>query len=244
MNNLEQKINLDNINIVLFRPKYPENIGSAARAMLNMGIKKLIVVQPENWDQTKVMKLATHKAFIIVDNIKIYDSLEKALEHFRYVVGTTARLGGERPQALKPKNMAKELTAITNKNQTAILFGPEDRGLSNEEIKFCQLLVNIPTAEFSSLNLAQAVLIICYELHLAGSPPKTSFMPRLASSKELEAMYKHLESALIKIDFIHHDTTDHWMLNIRRFFSRLRLKGRDVKIIRGICRQIEWFSNQ
>ncbi|CAN2040293.1 tRNA (cytidine/uridine-2'-O-)-methyltransferase TrmJ [Candidatus Magnetomoraceae bacterium gMMP-15] len=237
-------VNLNNISIVLQRPRYPENIGSAARAMRNMGINRLIVVDPLNCDLIKVLKLATHSAADIIKQMELFDNLGAALAPFRYVVGTTARLGGERPSVLKPSKMAESLISISQKNPTAIVFGSEDRGLTNKEIKYCHSLVNIPTAEFSSLNLSQAVMIVCYELFLASRSQKEKFTPRLASSQEIEDMYKHLEDVLIKISFINHEKPDHWMNNIRRFFSRLQLRGRDIKIIRGICRQINWYAQK
>jgi tRNA/rRNA methyltransferase len=92
--------------------------------------------------------------------------------------------------------------------------------------------------------VSQAVVVICYELFLASRPKHTNFSPRLANIKELEAMYSHLQEALIKISFINHENPEHWMHNLRRFFSRLELRGRDIKIIRGICRQIDWYTRE
>jgi tRNA/rRNA methyltransferase len=126
-----------------------------------MGIKNLVVVSPENYDLEKVRKLATHAASDVVDRIEIFENLKAALLPFNYVVGTTARLGGERPGVSSPSEMAENLIKISHKNKVAILFGPEDRGLLNEDIRLCHELVNIPASDFSSLNVAQAVLVIC-----------------------------------------------------------------------------------
>jgi len=241
---ISQALNLNNISIILHKPKFPENIGSTARAMKNMGLKNLSVIDPFNCDLTTILKLATHKAIDIIENMQLYDNIKDALLEYSYIVGTTARLGGERSEVKNPTQMAHSLIPISKKNKIAIIFGPEDRGLSNNEIKYCQIIVNIPTSEFSSLNVSQAVLLICYELFAASRIKTKSFIPRIADFKEQEAMYVHLQEALTKIDFIKHDTKDHWMLNIRKFFGRLHLRGRDVKIIRGICRQINWMANQ
>jgi tRNA/rRNA methyltransferase len=127
-------------------------------------------------------------------------------------------------------------------NRVAVLFGPEDRGLSNEHLRYCHTIATIPTARFASLNLAQAVMIICYEIFWASRTPPEEVFPRLADKFELEGMYDHLKGVLTKIGFIHPQNPEHWMLNIRRFLSRLPLRAREVRVIRGICRQIDWYA--
>ncbi len=239
---MEQKINLENIHIVLYRPRFPENIGSAVRAMRNMGLCKLIVVDPENFNIERVMRLATHESAEMVEQIKRYDDLESAIAGMNYVVGTTARLGGERQSIQKPADLAQRLISISDDNQIAIVFGPEDRGLTNEEIRICHVLINIPTADFSSINLAQSVMIICYELFQAGQKSKSSFSPRLASRHELDGMYDQLKDILVRIDYILPENPDYWMNKLRHFFSRIPLRAREVSIIRGICRQVNWYG--
>ncbi|PIQ44420.1 MAG: rRNA methyltransferase, partial [Deltaproteobacteria bacterium CG12_big_fil_rev_8_21_14_0_65_43_10] len=123
---MSERVNLNNISIVMARPRYPENIGVAARAMCNMGIKELVVVAPESFDIEKVRKLATHAASEVVDKIKIYEHVREALAPYNYVVGTTARLGGERRTISSPSVAAENLVAISRKNRVAVLFGPED----------------------------------------------------------------------------------------------------------------------
>jgi tRNA/rRNA methyltransferase len=233
-----------NIDIVLNRPRYPENIGATARAVRNMGLGRLVVVNPENCDLPRILKMATHAASEVVDQMDRYDDLKVALSPYHYIVGTTARLGGQRQTVTSPKEMAKTLIPMTPTNRAAILFGPEDRGLSNHAIRFCHLLVNIPTAEFSSLNLAQAVMILCYEIHSAGRTVTGPATPRLADRHELEGMYDQLKEILIRIDFVNRENPDYWMNNLRRFFNRLPLRAKEVRIIRGICRQIDWYSKK
>ncbi|NJL60105.1 MAG: RNA methyltransferase [Desulfobacteraceae bacterium] len=109
----DRKINLNNIAVVLNRPRYPENIGAAARAIMNMGSSRLIVVDPENFDIVKILKMATHAASDIVKSIKMYDTLQEALQSFSYVVGTTARLGGERQVVGNPSEIAAHLIPIS-----------------------------------------------------------------------------------------------------------------------------------
>ncbi len=239
---MTQRVNTDNISIVMVRPRYPENIGSAARAMLNMGIKNLALVSPENYDLAKIRKLATHFASELIEGIIIFENLKEALASYNYVVGTTARLGGERTLISTPSEMAKKLADLSQNNRIAILFGPEDRGLLNEDIRLCHELVNIPSSDFSSLNISQAVLLVCYELFLAGFEEKIKFSPRLASRHELDGMYEQVKEILIRIDYINHENPDYWMNKLRHFFTRLELKAGEVSIIRGICRQIDWYG--
>ena len=235
-------IQLDNIAIVLHRPRYPENIGAAARAMRNMGIKKLIVVESPNCNLIRVRKMATHAAGDVVDQIKFIETLKEALSSFNFVVGTTARLGRQRQVFDSPAKLADELIALSKKNRIAVLFGPEDRGLTNEELRYCHWLVNIPTAEFSSLNLAQAVMILCYEIFTAGRETRVAHTPRLASRHELDGMYDQVKDILVRINYINPENPDYWMNKIRHFFTRIQLRAKEVSIIRGICRQINWYA--
>jgi tRNA/rRNA methyltransferase len=241
---MPEKIRLENICIVLHRPRYPENIGAAARAMRNMGIGRLIVVRPENFNLEKIYKMATHAARDAVEKIRVFDSLAEGLSQFQFVVGTTARLGSRRQVLQSPSMLAEKLIPISQNNRIAVLFGPEDRVLTNEETWNCHVLVNIPTAQFSSLNLAQAVMVVSYELFKASLERSDGFSPRLASHNELEGMYKELEDILIRISFLNPENPAYWLNNFRRFFSRLPLRAKEVSIIRGVCRQIRWYGNK
>jgi tRNA/rRNA methyltransferase len=238
------KVNLSHIAIVLIGTRYPENIGAAARAMRNMGIKQLVLVDPQNPDPARISKMATHAASGVVDRMKVCDTLKAALADFSYVVGTTARLGGQRKVVSSPSKLAQRLIAISHHNKIAILFGPEDRGLTNEDIRFCDILVNIPTAQFSSLNLAQAVMVMCYELFCFSREKPAEFAPRLANRHELEAMYAQLKDVMMRISFINPANPDYFMNNLRHFGSRIQLRAKEVQIIRGICRQIDWYGKK
>jgi tRNA/rRNA methyltransferase len=237
-------VTLDNIAVVLVQPQIPENIGSAARAMNNMGIKKLILVKPENSDLCSISKTATGPSIQIIENMEVCHNLLEALGPFHYVIGTTARIGANRPALTTPRLLARDLISLSYHNKVAILFGPEDRGLSNDHLRLCHTIATIPTAQFSSLNLAQAVMVICYEIFLAHGKQNPRVSPRLANKFELEGMYSHLKDVFMKIGFIDPQNPEHWMLNIRRFLSRLPLRAREVKVIRGVCRQIDWYTEQ
>jgi len=237
-------LNLENVCIVLSRPRYPENIGAAARAMRNMGFEQLIVVDPQNCDLSRILKMATHAAIDVVEQMLVYEDLQTALEPLNYVVGTTARLGGQRQLVGTAARLAQKLAPISENNQVALLFGPEDRGLTNEDIRLCHALVNIPTAGFSSLNLAQAVMILCYELRRYNQPKAKTFMPRLANRHELDGMYAQLKDILVRISHIQPENSEYFMNNIRHFGSRMKLRTKEVSVIRGICRQIDWYGKK
>lgn len=238
------KITLDNITIVLHKPRYPENIGSAARAMRNMGIRRLVVIAPENYAMDRILTLATHAAQDVVLSADVRESLAEALSGFHYVVGTSARLGGQRPPARRPEELARAVIPVSADNSIAVVFGPEDRGLTNEELRLCHSLVTIPTADFSSINLAQSVMLICHELFKAALPEQQPFAPRLATRAELDGMYAQLKDLLLRIDYIKADNPDYWIGRLRQFFSRLPLRAKEVAIVRGIYRQINWYARK
>ena len=238
------KANLDHIAIVLVQPQIPENIGAVARAMHNMGLSRLVLVEPKSCDPCRVGKTATGSSIDLIENMAVHDDLREALAPFHYLVGTTARIGALRPTMSRPSELARNLVSISQNNLAGILFGPEDRGLSNDHLRHCHTNVTIPTASFSSLNLAQAVMIICYEILLATRDDLHQVPPRLANSFEVEGMYDHLKEVLLKIGFINPQNPEHWIGNIRRFLARVPLRAREVRIIRGVCRQIDWYTSQ
>lgn len=241
---MSDKVNLEHVGIILHRPRLPENIGAAARAMQNMGIRRLGVVDPQDCDLTRILKLATHSAVEIIEEMEVFETLEDALGPYGYVAGTTARTGGTRYGVFSPSRMARTLIPISRENRIAVIFGPEDRGLTNAELRLCHMLVTIPTARFSSLNLAHAVMIFCYELHRAGVPDPPAPVGRLATRHELDGMYDQVKDLLVRINYINPENPDYWMGKIRRFFTRMQLRAGEVSIIRGICRQVDWYSRK
>ncbi len=242
---------LDNITLVLTKPKYPGNVGSVARAAKNMGIRSIYVVKRDQCDPEEIMpeirRMATHLAGDVVGRIRFFESLEEALAGFTYVIGTTSRLGSARKPVTDPAEMARGLVDISRKNRVAVVFGPEDFGLSNAELQYCHEFVAIPTAKgLKSINLSHAAMIICYMLFTASTEQpdsKEGFTPKLATSAELEGMYGQLKDMFLKIDFINPENPDYWMANVRRFFSRIRLYSKEVQIVRGICRQVLWYTS-
>ncbi|MEE4240234.1 MAG: RNA methyltransferase [Desulfopila sp.] len=243
---LTQTALLKNIAIVLVQPKFPENIGAAARSAFNMGLSRLILIRDEMPDHESMAKMATHKAAHLLDSMEIHSSIEDALAPFSYIIGTTARRGRQRGTERSPRQIVEGMTQLLPNNQIAFLFGPENCGLSNEELKYCHATSAIPTADFSSLNLAQAVAIHCYELYhgLVHEKKDVEPSPQYATSFELEGMYQHVEEALVQINFLEEKNHTYWMTNIRRFLARLQLTSKESNIIRGICRQFMWHQNQ
>ena len=145
-------LRLEHMAIVLVEPQIPENIGSAARAMNNMGITRLILVNPQNCDLYRVLKMAPGSSIDIVEEMEVYEGLQEAIGPFEYVVGTTARTGSHRPTLTGPRRLARDLSAISQNNRIAILFGPEDRGLSNEHLRYCHTIATIPTCFWPAGN--------------------------------------------------------------------------------------------
>jgi tRNA/rRNA methyltransferase len=236
----QARVCLERVAVVLLRPRLPENIGAVARAACNMGLARLVVVQPQDLDQERMTRMATGAAAHVLAGMEVVGDLAAALSPFQYIVGATARRGGVRQELLSPRELAARLVDLSFRNDVALLFGPENWGLTNAELAFCHALVTIPTASCTSLNLAQAVMVLAYEIFLAGEP-RPRFAPRLANSRELESMYAMLQETLVKINFISHQNPEHWMFNVRRLFSRHGLRAREAQVIKGICRQIDWY---
>jgi len=238
---------LQNVRVVLFRPKYPENIGSAARACLNMGVDDLVVVDPQNFNLDKALPLATAHARHILETARITGTLAEAVEGCTAVYGTTARTGGWRKGIMSPETLAGVVDErLRSGGAVAVVFGPEDKGLTNEETSICSGLMTIPTSrEGTSLNLAQAVVVVLYECFkkalAAPLAPDGPPEERPTTVKEQEALFSNLQETLLAIDFLKDDNPDYWMLPVRRFFSKINLKRNEFNLLMGVCRQVQWF---
>ncbi len=239
---------LQNVSIVLVEPKYPENIGASARCAMNMGFSSLIVIRKEKPDKEKILMMATHHAATLVDSIEYFQDLESALKPFSFIIGTTARHGRKRNEKHSPKDLGGIILPLLEKNRVAILFGPESRGLTNDDLKFCNMTTTIPTAGFSSLNLAQAVAVHCYEIHQSirfqQNRDREAASHKLARSQELEGMYAHVEQMLSRTGFLKDEDSDYWMLNVRKFLARMGLRSKEVRLIRAFCKQFLWYDNE
>ena len=238
---------LDRVAIVLVRPRYPENIGAAARIACNFGIGHLHLVADEHPDEERMRKMATHKAGHLIDRLQIFTDTAAAVADFHFIIGTTARLGRQRLPPRSPRQIMAEVAPLCNRSNIALMFGPENTGLENSDLDLCHYASNIPTASFSSLNLAQAVAIHCYELFMALAQPGTSpAEPEqdYANSFDMEGMYAHIEEALTVSTFLQEANHTYWMRNIRQFLGRVRLKKKEASMIRRICRKFIWYHTR
>jgi tRNA/rRNA methyltransferase len=233
---------LENIEIILVGTKHPGNIGSTARAMFNMGLDRLILASPQCSINDESYRLAKSGGGVL-DSAQIYGDLKSAMRNIQLLVGTTGKSGGYRAPAHSLRSLAPRILDQAAQQKVGILFGPEDTGLVDDDLRFCQLLIRIPTRhKANSINLSQAVMIVCYELWMGslGRDPERS--PKLASLEQIEAMYAQLETALLKIGFLQDQNAKHMMLRLRQLFGRAGLKISDVGMLRGIARQIGWFA--
>ena len=235
---MKGRMNLDSISILLVRPKFHENIGSVARAMKNMGLSRLIVVNGSSPLHPNAYKLASG-AEDILERAEEFPTLREAISEMGCVVGTTSRGGKERRPFLTPGTLAKRLMPLSLKNSIGLVFGSEKEGLTNEELSLCQLYVRIPSMEsFASLNLAQAVMVLCYELFQASSEiPKQPI--QLAQAEQLERMLEHMEKTLIQIGFLDSNHPKRIIRVLRKLFGRSQMDEREVQILQGIWSQMD-----
>lgn len=239
-------MNLAKLCIILVRPKYSGNIGAVARAMDNFGVQDLRLVGPVTFCRQEADIMAVH-AQGVLDRLRSYPSLREASADCQRVIGTTCRSGLYREGSRSPRSLAAELATTLDLNRSALVFGPEDTGLTNTDLRSCHGLVSIPTAaHFRSLNVAQAVLVCCYELFLAGqdSAADTAAGRELALAERQEFMYDKLQQALLTVGFLHRDNPDHIMLALRRILGRAGLEDRDVRIFLGLAHQINWYATR
>jgi tRNA/rRNA methyltransferase len=233
-----------NLRIVLVRPQYSGNIGAVARAMRNFGVRDLALVNPARVNRSQAEMMAVH-ASDLLDTMQVHPSLRSATSDCGLVIGTTCRSGLYREHAVPLRTLAPAVVAATTANRVALVFGPEDSGLSNEDLRCCHQLLTIPTdPTYASLNVAQAVLLCCSEMFLAASTEDKSVASPLAVAERQEVMYEKLKNALLKIGFLHKDNPEHIMLALRRILGRAGLEERDVRIVLGMARQIEWYADR
>jgi tRNA/rRNA methyltransferase len=236
---------LPNVHIVLVRPRGSGNIGTAARAMKNMGLTALTLVEPTSCRRAPAEAMAVH-ARDVVRAARTAANLADAVADCTLVVGTSCRAGGYRAGIEDAETLAPAIVAAAARGPVAIVFGPEDHGLSNADLRHCDRLLTIDTSPaYASLNLAQAVLLVCHELRRAaraGAPPAAA--PPPAAAGDVHRMYDHLQRALLAIGFLHRDNPEHLMFALRRLFGRIALTAHEVRILLGIARQMQWVAGR
>jgi len=239
---------LENIRIVLVDPKTGGNIGSICRVMMNMGITDLAIVTPrEHLDWEEARKLAYH-AEGLLEQRKIFQTLEEAVADCTVVAGTSARTGMYRDHGGLPREIAPAIIDSATHHKAALVFGREDKGLFNEELATCTHIINIPSSDlYRSLNLSHAVMVCCYELFLIAGGP--SYAPPRERSSEANGemrkrLYEDWSQMMLETGFCEPEKLEHMMLGLRRIFGRGKLTENDIKILLGIARQTRWVTRQ
>jgi tRNA/rRNA methyltransferase len=207
-------------------------------------------VDPQNLNLDKAAPLATVHAKDILTSARIEPDLSSALKDVEEVYATTARTGGWRKGSLSSRKAGSEVADKLRRGASvALVFGPEAAGLTNEEIHLCQRIVTIPTSvEGTSLNLAQAVLVVLYEVFANAldhpfEPPGPPHA-RAATHEEKETLLATIKEALLAIDFLQKNNTDYWMMPMRRFLGRTGLRRNEFNLLMGVCRQVLWASGR
>ncbi len=232
------------ISVVLVGTQSPGNIGMVCRAMKNMGLYDLRLVNPCQVDHPEAHKFAV-SARDVLDGARLFTSLEDALRDCEISVATTRRHGKYRQEISTPQEIAEKVRSQAAMHRVALVFGREDSGLTTEEVALCRWQSTIPTAdEYGSLNLAQAVLIFCYELHKRQEVTPAQDTRLLADSAAMEAMYRQMEKTLLKIGFLNPENPAHIMRTLRRIYSRAELDEREVAVLRGMMSQIDWGTGE
>jgi tRNA (cytidine32/uridine32-2'-O)-methyltransferase len=231
---------LERIRVVLINTTHPGNIGAAARAMKVMGLSSLHLVTPKIFPNAEATAMASG-ADNLLQTAVVHDSLDSALAGCSLVLGTSARLRSLPMPMLDARRASEQAVQEAEGHDVAILFGRERYGLINEEMQRCQFLVNIPSnPEYSSLNLAQAVQIIGYELRVAAmggagvSVPPLDWAP--VDDSQMEGLFSHLERTLLDIRFLNPKQPKKLMMRLRRLFNRARPDQNEINILRGILK--------
>ena len=240
-------MNLDNIRIVMVGTTHPGNIGAAARAMHNMCVSKLVLVDP----QCPVGEIAYARASgadVILDQSINADSLKQAIKDCSLVIATSARSRSLPWPQLSPEQMGQKIWRLNDESNLALVFGPEHSGLSNEELKLCHFNVTIPTnPNFSSLNVASAIQVLCFEIYRMAENDIQSETPvsieSLVTSDDLEGYFAHLEQVLVKTRFLDTDNPGLLMQRLRRLYQRIDLSKTEINILRGILSSVEKYKN-
>ena len=234
------------IRFVLVETSHPGNIGASARAMKNMGFKQLSLVSPKHFPHEKAFFRAK-SASDILENAIIFETLEEAVKDSNYVIGTSARNRKVPWPLVTPKQCSNDLVSfiMQQDSKISVVFGREDRGLTNKELGLCNLHVHIPSSdEYPSLNISQAIQILAYEIRLSalsvkGPLKEQSWDVPLAQNKEVEKLIEHFDELMKEIKFYETENPRQLLTRVRRFFKRTRLDRMEVNIFRGVLAAIQ-----
>ena len=235
-------MSLENIRIVLVEPQHGGNIGSVCRAMQNMGLSKLVLVRPPPGIADEMLRKMALAAITVYDQRAEYPSLQEAVGDCHAVAATSARTGLYRAQAVTPRTFAPICVEAAAAGPVALVFGREDKGLCNDDLKIATHILQIPSApEYLSLNLAQAVMVCAYEIYVAAG----TFQPAEETSPDApvelrERMFEAWREAMLDTGFSKEDKLEHMMMGLRRILTRGKLTEADAKILMGLARQSQW----
>jgi tRNA/rRNA methyltransferase len=228
------------VSIVLVEPQNPGNVGMVCRAMKNMGLSQLRLVNPCQTDHPEALKFAV-SASDLLESATRFSSLREALADSPFSVATTRRHGKYRQEIFTPEEIAEKIRGAEGVGGVALVFGREDSGLTTDEVALCRWHATIPTAgDFGSLNLAQAVLIFAYQLFRGSGGTVLRQERAPAPAGDLETLYDHMERSLLHIGFLNPQNPGHIMRSLRRIFARAELDSREVAVLRGLMAQIDW----
>ncbi|MGI9042484.1 MAG: RNA methyltransferase [Gemmatimonadaceae bacterium] len=233
---------LDAVRVVLYEPLDPINIAATIRAMKNMGVHKLRLVRPVAYDPYRLVGVA-HDTQELIDGIEHFDDLPAALADCVRVAGFTARRRAAKRAVTEPVAAAEDLLAFAGQGPVGVLFGREDKGLPNDALDFAHIVVTIPTTSHASLNLAQAVLLALYHLHVASAdatrhlaPPRKTADP--PTSAQLEMLFADAHRALAEIRFFKTRNDEHVMRSLRSMIFRAAPDGREVDLLRAMAIEV------
>jgi TrmH family RNA methyltransferase len=229
----------DNISFVLVRPTEPGNIGAAARGIKNMGFHRLELIAPVPYLTGEARAMAC-QAKDVLERAKVYRTLRPAIAGKSLVAGTTRRLGSRRGMIMDVRQAARRIAAAAASNPVAVLFGNEHSGLTNRELDECGLVLTIPSSPvFPSLNLAQSVMIVAYELSRAGARERT---PPLAANREAQRLFRRIPKALKSLGYVRvgdKDLPAEIARNLRKLLGRSGLTQWELNMLLGLCTQVE-----
>jgi TrmH family RNA methyltransferase len=233
---------LSSVVVVLYEPQDPVNIAAAVRAMKNMGASRLRLVRPVSYEVVRLEGIA-HGTMDLIERIEHFDSFDAAVTDCVRVVGFTARRRAAKLRVIDPKQAAAELLEVAGEGPVALAFGREDSGLPNEILDRVHATVTIPTTDHASLNLAQAVLIGCYELHLAAAdatrtlaPPRKDAPP--PTNEQFEQFFADAERSLAAIEFFKTRFPEHIMRTLRSLTFRAAPNARELSLIRAMALEV------
>jgi tRNA/rRNA methyltransferase len=235
-----------NIAVVCVRPQGSGNLGAIARVMMNFGFRDLVLVAPRCGIDEQAFRMACHAGDVLRD-ARTVDDLAVLDPEFQGYIGTCGRLDPSvHGELADPAALPALLSRMAPGSRLALLLGPEDHGLANEELKRCRWIVRIPAdPAYPSLNIAQAAAVLLYELGGRGRPrPQPEAAVGLATAAEMEQLFAQLRRLLLDVGFLHRNNPERIMFPLRRLLFRAGPEEREVRILRGILRQLGWAFRQ